>query len=304
MLLVLSHLLAFSALFVASLFDLDTTDVPDDFAVIATAGGVLLHAAYSYSSGAMSLEFFYHIGDAVGTVIFPFFSPGIAFNGFLASMGEPLLWSLAVGIVFSIYGWGAYLKGMWGGADAFAMTVLGFAAPFFGTPGIMDPVNLFVNVMLVGLGYTLVYGVLQVFKKRAWNLVRQEFVEKRYRVLLETAGAALLAGFLAFQGMNPLPYFVLLEGTVLMYHFFSAVQERIFTREVAVEQLEGGEVPASGQGFGDKIVGLDEEDIEALEVDELEVRRGVPFMPVFPMALLVTMLGYGGVQLILVLFQF
>ncbi|MFB6204180.1 MAG: hypothetical protein ABEJ75_00885 [Candidatus Nanohaloarchaea archaeon] len=303
MLLVLSHLLAFSTLFVASLFDLDTTDVPDIFAVTGTAGGILLHAVYSYSSGAMSPWFFYHAGIDAVQVLLPFL-PAPVFPAFLGSAGGPLTWSLLAGAVFSLYGWGAYMQGMWGGADAFAMTTLGFAAPFFGNPGILDPVNLFVNVMLVGLGYTLVYGVSQVFRKDAWGLVRQEFVENRSRLVLETGGAVALSAVLFYQGLSVLPYFLMLEGTVLMYHFFSAVQERIFTREVPVEELEGGEVPAPGQGLGDRIVGLRQEEIDELEAESVEVRRGVPFMPVFPAALLVTMLGYGGVQLILVLFQF
>ena len=66
---------------------------------------------------------------------------------------------------------------------------------------------------------------------------------------------------------------------------------------VRTEDLEGGEVPARGEGFGKKIKGLSEEEIEGIESEEIKVRTGVPFLPVFLLALVLTDLTSSGIWL-------
>ncbi|MFB6203395.1 MAG: prepilin peptidase [Candidatus Nanohaloarchaea archaeon] len=264
MYLILSHALAFASLFVASLFDLDTTDVPDLFSAIGIAGGILIHGYHSW----------------------------------LINSWEPLMWSLGVGAVFSAYGWFAYYQGMWGGADALAIGVLGFAAPYTGNPSVFDPVNLFVNVMLIGFLHTFAYSVYRSWGSNVLELTRERIGDEKKRMVLE---AGLTTGFilmLARSGLNWIPYAAIFYSFIVLYRFFKVVQNDLMYETVPVEELEGGEVAAPGQGFGDRIVGLEQEDIEEYDGDEIDIRMGVPFMPVFPAALLVTDLFGAGMFLI------
>lgn len=282
MLLVLSHALAFATLFVASLFDLDTTDVPDVFAVVGVVSGIILHAVYTYTTGALQ--------------------PSLLFSAPFEALG-PLGWSLGVGLAFSIYGWGAYWRGMWGGADAFAMSVLGFAAPFtLPNASLLDPVNLFVNIMLIGFFYILGASVYRSWRHgNVYQPFRQKLYDQRNRVVLELGAAVVFSYMIAEMGLNGVFYFVLLTGMVFLYRFLQVVQNDLMYDTVAVEELEGGEVPAPGEGFGKKIEGLTQDDIESIEADEIDIRHGVAFMPVFPLALLITDVFGGGLTLLIAL---
>ena len=266
MYLILSHVLAFSTLFIASLFDLDTTDVPDEFAVAGVMGGITLHAVYSFMTGDWSY----------------------------------LLWSLGVGTVFSVAGWGAYFAGGWGGADAFAMSVLGFAAPFVPPePSLVDPVNLVVNVMLAAFVYTTLYTVSRNLNLESVLSTYSRLADNRIRVAGELLIAGMLAAVVQINGMNGYGYFGILTFLIVLYRFFQEVQENLMLEEKPLEEVEVGEVAAPGQGFGKKIVGLTEEDLEETDLDEIKIRTGVPFMPVFVIALIVTDFIGGGMGLII-----
>jgi Flp pilus assembly protein protease CpaA len=265
MLLILSHVLAFCSLFIGSLFDLDTTDVPDEFSAIGVVGGILLHAVYSYISGDWSF----------------------------------LGWSLGVGAIFSIVGWGAYYMGGWGGADAFAMSVLGFAAPFVPpAPSFIDPVNLIFNLMIVAFAYTTAYTFYRCLNRDSIKTTVDRLENEKYRVLGEIGVAGLFSAFVWSTGLNGATYFGLLLSLIILYRFFKVVENDMMSETFPVEEVEAGDVAAPGQGFGDKIVGLTEEQLEETDLDEIEIRRGVPFMPVFVIALLITDVFGGGLSLI------
>ena len=136
MLLEFSHILAFSALFINSLFDVfsEKGDVPSEFSLVAIIGGILLHAAYAFNLGSIT----------------------------------PFVWLLSIGFVFSLYGWLAYWMGMWGGADALAMTVLGFAAPYsVNGIGMVYGFSLFVNIFLVSSVYALIFTGYKALRSEA-----------------------------------------------------------------------------------------------------------------------------------------
>ncbi|WEL23543.1 hypothetical protein HBNXNv_0696 [Candidatus Nanohalovita haloferacivicina] len=279
----LSHALTFGMLFVASLFDLDTTDVPDVFCATAVLGGLGLHFLASRPlqigiiSGFVSENGFLALASLEGI------------GALMAGIGDPLAYSIGVGLIFSVIGWGAYLRGMWGGADAFAMSALGFGAPFVGSATLIDPLNLFVNITLAGFIYIMVYTLYRSFQHpEVWRKSYNRIIEDRMRIGLELAALAVFS-IIAFRaGMPVVPFSSLLGFMIFLTRFLEVVQDEAFYRVVDADDLEVGEVAAPGQGFGDKIVGLTEEDIENFEGEELEVREGVPFMPVFVLALVLT----------------
>ncbi|WP_414836915.1 prepilin peptidase [Candidatus Nanohalococcus occultus] len=270
MLIAVSHLICFLSLSIGSVYDLLTTEVPDQIPAIAVLSGILLHAAASY------------------------------FNGSLM----PLKWSLAAGAFFSIYGWGMYFAGMWGGADAFSVSALGFAAPYgLAGFGLMHSVNLFVNMMLIGFGYTLLYAFYKAARTGGVLFgTIEEIKSDRKQFLLEILAAGAF-GTVAYFVFSANYLYVLSALTmVVLYRFLKQLEDDVMVSEVAVEDLEEGEVVVSGE-VGQQVKGITQEEIDGLEVDEVTVKTGVRFVPVFPLALLVTDLYGGGISFLMVLFS-
>ncbi|MFB6145154.1 MAG: hypothetical protein ABEJ99_01465 [Candidatus Nanohaloarchaea archaeon] len=285
MLLVFSHVLAFAVLFLAAVFDLKTTEVPDWVSIIGVVGGVLLHLAASIP--LMDLAVLGNFGILLSDPV-----------SWLMALGAPLLWSLGVGMVFSLYGWGIYYFGMWGGADAFAMSVLGFAAPTaLNGFSLIYPVNIFLNMLLAGFLYTLFFGFYKAYRNpesltKTYSMIKED--EKRVAVEVLLAGAFAAVGEYT-ASFNGLLYFGLFVSMIFLYRFFRVVQDDLMSHMVSVKDLEGGEVIAKEHGGDRKIVGITEEDIEELETDEVEVQEGIRFVPIFPIALVITDLLGGGI---------
>lgn len=190
---------------------------------------------------------------------------------------------------------------MWGGADAFAMSVLGFAAPYsLSGFGVLHAANLAVNIMLVGLVYTVSYATYRFLKsENALKEFKENLQKDSERILSETALAAAFSMLIQhYAGLNGPLYLIFFMFLIVVYRFLKTVESEAMTRTVKVSELEGGEVAAPGQGFGKKVKGLTEEDIETIEQDEIKIKSGVRFVPVFPVALLITDVFGGGFYLI------
>lgn len=244
---------------VASFLDLRDGEVPDFVFLVGILGGLLLHRADGLMSGSF----------------------------------EPFVLSLGLGLGFFVLGWSAYLKGVWGGADALAFSLLGFAAPSGLDPG-FHLFDLMFNLMVA----ILVYSVLFVF----WKSLKTEgfydefwskLVDEKYRLVIELSLASVFTLFLSFIGLKPVFYASLLVFMVFLYRFLSLAEEEVFTETVSVDELEGGEVLAEKYLDG-KIRGVSTEELEALDVDTVEVRDGVRLVPVFFLALVLTDLGLLG----------
>lgn len=287
MLVVLSHALAFSSLFLGSIFDLKTTEVPDSVSLVGVTGGVLLHFFASLEAG-FSLSQLLNLSMMVSS---PF--------SWIQALGDPLLWSLGVGIAFSIYGWGLYFLGMWGGADAFAMSVLGFAAPT-GLTGfsVLHSVNMFLNILLAGFFYTMAYAVYKSWGKNVLSRTYSELKQKEARVSIEVVLAGAISSLGSITGsFNPLKYFMIFLSLIILYRYMKVIQEDVMSEEVSVSELEGGEVLESEELDDGRVRGVTEDEIEELESETVEVKEGVRFIPVFPLALLITDIVGGGLFL-------
>lgn len=282
MFVLLSHIIAFLTLSAGAIMDLKTTEVPDSLNVAGVVGGILLHLIASLGSMDYSTVF------SAALVMDPV--------SWFTALGEPLVWSLGVGAAFSVYGWGLYFTGMWGGADAFAMSVLGFAAPYAVTgPGILYPFSAFVAVLLSGFIYTLLFGLWKSFKNpEVFGETVRELKQNERRISLEIVLATAISAVTAF--FNPalgMTYFVFLLAMIFLYRYFRNIQEGLMEKEVPVDELEGGEVLGEDEELGGKIEGITEEDIESIEKDTVVVREGIRFVPVFPVALLlVDLVGF------------
>jgi len=308
MLLEFSHILAFSALFVNSLFDVfsEKGDVPSEFSLIAIIGGILLHGAYAFSLGSVT----------------------------------PFVWMLGIGVVFSLYGWFAYWMGMWGGADALAMTVLGFAAPYsVSGVGMVYGFSLFVNIFLVSSVYALFFTLYKIVGsvelKRAFmqrlsdnrRLIGAEFL---VIVIFSSLQSSLMRSFAIFGSMSVL---------LLFYHLSKEVEDVEMSRNLSVSEVEVGDVidtegidigrsrernligllfqkvnVLSGERLSktrfsvieeklgySEIVGVTEKEIRDLKdqgVENVSIKEGLRLIPVFPIALVLTEAGFTFVRYI------
>lgn len=257
-----SHVLAFSMLFISSIFDVmsDKGDVPDFFGIAAIGGGILIHAILALQVSSL----------------------------------QPLLYCLGVGLAFSAYGWLAYWRGMWGGADALGLSVLGFGAPFLTlsmTGVVQHSLNMLVNIVLVSGAYTMVFASLRAYRTEEFTeKLVEKFREEWIGVLLGVVAGALF--FFSFKFSHAVLFYSVLLLMVFLFVFLKAVEEHGMTETIPAEKLEGGEVLADG-----KIEGVSEEEIEDLE-DEVEIMHGMRFMPVFPIALVLTDAGLSLIPII------
>ncbi|NMJ76508.1 hypothetical protein GLU01_00370 [Nanohaloarchaea archaeon] len=269
MYLVLSHAVAFGTLLVASLFDADYAEVPDSVLLLGVVGGAILHAAESFlgagSEGLVSL----------------FLGQG-ALN-FSALWGDPLVISLTAGLLCFVYGWSAYLAGVWGGADALALAVLGFGAA--------TPLSGSTSVHLTGLGVSLLLSVtVYTLAFAVWKAattpgvvgeVARSLRDRRWWCVASAgAGAGTV---LAIPGWRGAALGMLIATWVPLYSLLQSVQRKALSKEVSVDDLDGGEV-IEAPGTDSRVRGIAQDEIDGLDVETVEVKSGVKLVPAFPMA--------------------
>lgn len=261
--LLFSHLIAYTVLVVNSLYDVfNSHDVPDLPGLLGIAGGLLVHGFYAWSISSLT----------------------------------PLYWCIGVGLAFSAYGWFAYWQGMWGGADAMTLSMLGFTAagPISGAFNFSYLLDLLANFVIASVAVTVTYSAYK-FMEQGGKL---EDVRTQLRKEENTVSGVILAagGFgliLNSQGLNGTMFFILVSGLMFLYVFLKLVQDEFMVVEKEPEEVEEGDVAAPGEGFGKKIRGLTEEEVEEIS-EPVEVRTGVPFIPVFLFALALTDLTASG----------
>lgn len=296
-----SHIIAFSVLFVNSLFDIfsEKGDVPSIFSVMAILSGLVLHGVYSIFIGSV----------------------------------EPFYWMFLIGSMFSLYGWFAYWAGMWGGADALAMMVLGFAAPYsVHNINLIFGLSVFVNIFLL----SSIYSVVFILYKLKSNIGVRKALSKVFKDRREIFALQILLVALFALSQGSLYYsiflFVLISLFITIYNVVKSI-DGIMEEEISISELEEGDIVSSDdlelndvkkrnligklvfnirdsidreevQRFLTKIenkigyseiVGINEDQIinlKSKDLDKVHVKGGLRLIPVFPLALLVTEAGF------------
>ncbi len=257
MFVVFSHILAFAVLFIDSLFDVfNNHNVPDEFAVAGIIGGLMLHAAQSFYTGTFT----------------------------------PLIWSVGGAVIAAVYGWAAYYKGLWGGADAMILTMMGATVPLtvMGEASSTHVLDLIFNFMIAAVVVTVIYAAYKFMEAEEGIEKFKESLGERKRIVTGLViGMGVFSIFMQHTGGNGLLFFAVMTGLLLLYEWVRVVEEHFLVKTVSKEDALN-EVPAEGQGFDEQIKGLTEADLEDFEGEEVDVRTGVPFIPVFLVALLLT----------------
>lgn len=252
--------------------------------------------------------------DILGTGIL-LLSAVLYYAGMQAGGVQPIVLSVAAGTALFSMGWGMYLAGMWGGADAFVLGALGYAFPVLPItvrvvePMFPVPLLLVMTVFFVGAIYSLLYAIgVAVRNDQVVGRLRQDLRENRFR-----AGGLILSGIIVILGMvvaahtwMDMPLWLAMQGGVILfglslfmtviYIFLRAVETDVMHRTVPVEELQEGDVLAQGLDEvpvdGKKIVGLTAEQIDAIQdqYDEVEIRSGVQFIVAYPFAVILLIL--------------
>jgi len=258
---------------IASIWDLKTTEVPDQLPYVMIVIALLF---YGYQS--------------------------IAEWNFW-----PILNSLIYGLSFLGFGAFMYYIGQWGGADAWILSAVGFllpVAPQGFTPTILPfSVSYLINLFIIGSVYMLLYAFIFALRNKA---VLSGFVSdlKASTNVLVIGSIGLLILFYVtglsitkiFYGAADLTrafyislYPLLSVGVLyVVWRFAKSVETYGFRKKVLVSKLKVGDMLLQER----RLIGVTEEEIKKLKRSQKRViwiKTGVRFAPAFVLALVVTL---------------
>ncbi len=237
---------------------------------------------------------------------------GIGLHGLLSAVSWswwPVLSSgiglgIGMGIAFAMY-----YAGQWGGGDAKMLMGLG-AIIGFELSADSFLLSFLVNVFLLGAFYGLGYGVFLAIKNRksfggAYNKLRSKIPEfiKRGIVIIWIVTAGLLLSFLLLKNLILVYFGAILVILLAFYHlylFAKSIEKCCMIKYATPSQLTEGDwivndVYVKGKRIcGPKDLGILKKQINALKrakVKQVLVKDGIPFVPSFLIAFIVTLLA-------------
>lgn len=242
----------------AGLWDLRTTEVPDEIPALMSSVGVFYWLVSSLSSG----DYF------------------------------PLAVSVASGTLLLVFGMALYYKGQWGGADALLLASMAYMMPVY--RGNLFIVDYVFNLFLAGSAYMIAYSVIiGVMNRRAFGYFLADVKENAKLVIGMPLAFAAFVFFIYLQfGLlmpNAAYMIALIFSLVLFWRYAVVIEKKVFRKKIPAKDLKAGDVLDSMIWRGI----TDEEIREARRKNKfVVVKEGVRFVPAFPIALIVTLL-YG-----------
>jgi preflagellin peptidase FlaK len=266
--------IAFIGSSIAAVWDLKTTEVPDEISFVMIAAALLIY-------GTQSL---------------------LAWNYW------PFLNSCIVGSIFLGFGFLMYRLGQWGGADMLVLAAIGFLLPT--APSLLGlnllfpfPLTYIINVFLVGAVYMLIYagGIAAMNKKVIKEFKRN--MKASAGVILAVSGSLfttfLMIGLylsvtlhlgvnidsIAVNSLVPLSITIAL---IVIWKFARAVENVGFKKKISVSKLKVGDVLMKNALWK----GVTKKELRAIRKKKKHVwiKEGVRFAPAFPLGLLITVL--------------
>ena len=274
----ISTIIALVALGIASYTDLKTREVPDWLSYGLVITGVAMNGIFSVALGNAS--FILH-----------------------SLLGFGIFFGLAMLMFYT---------GQWGGGDSKILmglgAVIGWPLPF------QQPSLLFaflVNILVVGGAYGLLWSISLAIKN--WRRVKKELKKlrkekgfvKAFPVAAALAIVLLAMAFIVQDGLFRI-FWVIPAGMVLLmfyaWIFLKAVEKASMIKWVTPDKLTEGdwiaeEVKVSGKYIcGPKDLGIEKKQIALLKelyrkkkIGKILVKEGIPFVPSFFIAFIVSM---------------
>ncbi len=267
---------------IAAYFDVKTTDVPDFIAIYMAIAGVTINAIQSYLTGNNT----YIIG------------------------------SLIVGGIFTAIGALKYYTRLWGGADFLLFGAIGFLIPRMPSTFVTVsapwpyPVTLVFNIMIIGAIYSIIYSVLLAIRTKGyWKLFLNNFRKSRKTLIL---GLILYFGLVfilsgATSIITSIPFTFIFIGflqkfilyfiaLIFLTVFLQTIQFDILNKKIRTTHLKEGDVLSEKVILrkkiipANKIIGLTKEQVKQIKQEKrfIKITQGVPYIPIFPIAIIVT----------------
>ncbi len=277
--LVLTYSLSLIALFIGSITDLKTREVPDwlNYGLLISGIGLNLLFSVIYSDSS------FIINSILGLAIFF----GIAYIMFYA--------------------------GQWGGGDSKILMGLGAMLGIdvsFKTPQFL--LWFFVNALFIGAIYGLLWSVYLVFKnkKRFWRefskMLSEEKAVKSKRTMLFVMILLLILFFFAelyYIRILILSLAFLILTTFYLWIFVKAIEKSAMHKLVEPSKLTEGDWIVNDVFVGKKYIcgpkdlGIEKRQIKKLigfyrqgKIKKILIKEGIPFVPSFLIAFIVTLI--------------
>lgn len=211
-------------------------------------------------------------------------------------------------IAFTVFGFGMFYLGQWGGGDTkmiiglgtlFGLKVIPFDLYAVGNSLL---VSFLVNSLLVGSLYGLLWSVVLVFKNRKKFLKNWKIVSKRFqafKILFALLGAVLIfAGFfLEDMGIFLVPLGMLAIVMIYSFIFTRSIEKGCMIAMLPPSKITEGDwiekdVKVKGKYIcGPRDLGISKKQIALLKkykVKKVAVKNGIPFVPSFLLGFIAT----------------
>lgn len=286
-------LLALVATFIAAVYDLKTSEIPDWIPLLIGISGV----SYTFMQGLLSIDF---------TLFYS---------------------SVLAGSALLLIGYALYFLGQWGEGDTLVFGSLGFLIPQSLT--IFPQTQFFIgyqlhfvaNVFLIGAVYSMIYAlIIAIYRggifSRFFNDIKKN-CKKTFLIFGAYTLFYLSAAFLSHTIYNA-PYQMIFRSTIPVFilpflflpmiRFAKIIDAYAFRKKIPVSKLQEGDVLAEDIdeiGLSSKyFIGLEKKDIKRIVSIKSEVciKDGVRFAPAFFLALLFTWKSGSIINIIITLF--
>ncbi|MBI4019536.1 MAG: prepilin peptidase [Candidatus Aenigmarchaeota archaeon] len=253
-------LLAFIGSAAAGLWDLRTTEVPDEIPILMSAIGL----------------FYWFMAALIAEDIYPF------------------MLSLCSGLAILVPGLILYKHGKWGAADAWVPASVMFVLPAYNGQPLL--VNYILNFFVVSSVYMIIYSlILGIRNRRVFSLFVKDIISNRWAkiILLAYAGVIGVLAYIFMQkatSVTPLLIsYLTVVFVVAFWRYATVVESNVFRKTINAGDVKEGDV------LEDMIwIGLTKNQAEDIrrKGGKVVIKEGVRFVPVFPITLLITVL-YG-----------
>ncbi|MCX6815812.1 MAG: A24 family peptidase [Candidatus Aenigmarchaeota archaeon] len=201
-----------------------------------------------------------------------------------------LIFSLITGTILLAVGMLMYKTKQWGGADAWMLAAIGYLIPFFN--GHMFMADFLPNFLVVAVTYMVIYSIILGFRNKGIFVHFVTNIKIRWKIVFLVPAAFGLFFFLlsASLGTSLIPAsFITLFVFLLMvfWAYAKTIEKYVFKKKIPTSKLRIGDVLEEMEWRGI----TKEELIEVRKKHKfVTIKEGVRFVPVFPIALAITLL--------------
>ena len=188
---------------IAGLWDLKTTEIPDEIPFLIASFGIFSWFIYML-----------YFGDAY-----------------------PFLLSILIGTTFLIFGFTLYKLGQWGGGDAALLGAIGYSMPFF---GLIEVINFVFNLFVFGAIWIIIYAFfVTMLNKR----VLIEFKKKAKKDFFIKLLILLTISCFIFSIITPIFFLFGIYSFLILFITYAKVLEKVaFIKRIPTSKLKVGDV--------------------------------------------------------------